>query len=180
MSLTMMDDKPLVPPSAEPESPVLADDAILAAPSSSPAPLPPSTSSPVPGPQRESPLRNVFLGSRGIYPGTRWLIYLAMAFVLFEVEAWLITSFRSHMSDLWWRLIIEVSMMLAAVLPSFVMSRIDDRPFSDFGLPPRRAFRRNFWVGSLWGIVLLSILMLALRVAGAFELRRAFPTDRVV
>ena len=60
-------------------------------------------------------------------------------------------------------------MMLAAILPSFVMARIEDRPFGDFGLPARRAFGRNFWVGTLWGIVSLSVLMLALRVAGAFE-----------
>jgi hypothetical protein len=104
-----------------------------------------------------------------MYRGTRWLIYLAMAFVIFQVEGWLVLSLRSHVSVLWWRLIIEASMMLAAILPGFVMARIEDRPFGEFGLPARRAFGRNFWVGTLWGIGSLTVLMLALRAVGAFE-----------
>ena len=58
--------------------------------------------------------------------------------------------------------------MLAAILPAFVMSRIEDRSFGDFGLPARGALRRNFWVGSLWGVVSLTVLMLGLRAFGAF------------
>ncbi|HYW40277.1 MAG TPA: type II CAAX endopeptidase family protein [Terriglobales bacterium] len=163
MSGTMMDNKPLSPSSAEPEPPVAADDAKPPAPASSPSFLMPR------GGGRESVLRDVFLGPKGIYPGTRWLIYLAMAFVIFQVEGWLAVSLRSHLSDLWWRMMIEAGMMLAAILPGFVMARIEDRPFGDFGLPARRVFGRNFWVGTLWGIGSLSVLMLALRVAGAFE-----------
>jgi len=49
------------------------------------------------------------------------------------------------------------------------MARIENRPFGDFGLPAKNAFRRNFWIGSLWGIASLSVLMIALRIAGAFE-----------
>jgi CAAX protease family protein len=119
--------------------------------------------------RRESPLRDIFVGPNGIYPGTRWLIYLAMAWTLFEIEAWLIMSIQSRLSTLWWRMITEASLMLASVLPAFVMARIEDRRFGDFGLPARCAFRRNFWVGTLWGLVSLTVLMLALRVAGAFE-----------
>jgi uncharacterized protein len=119
--------------------------------------------------RRESPLRDVFLGPEGMYPGTRWLMYLALAWTVFQVEGWLLVSLRSHLGLLWWRMTIEAGMMLAAVLPAFVMARVEDRPFGEFGLPARFALRRNFWVGTVWGIVSLSILMLALRVAGAFE-----------
>ena len=49
------------------------------------------------------------------------------------------------------------------------MARIESRPFGDFGLPARRAFGRNFWVGTFWGIASLSVLMLVLRVLGAFN-----------
>jgi len=168
-----MDTKPLSPSSAEPEPPVA--DAELAASSSSPESLPASplssesSSLSTTGTRREFPLRDVFLGSKGMYPGTRWLIYLAMGFVIFQLEGWLVLSFRSHVSVLWWRMMIEASMMLAAILPGFVMARIEDRPFGDFGLPARRAFGRNFWVGTLWGIGSLSVLMLALRGVGVFQ-----------
>src|ERR1700737_4833324 len=92
MSGTMMDNKPLLPSSSEPDPPLTADDAtgtassISPAPSPSSLPSPPPSSSPTIGARRESPLRDVFVGARGIYPGTRWLIYLAMAFVIFQLE----------------------------------------------------------------------------------------------
>jgi uncharacterized protein len=163
MSGTMMDNKPLLPPTAEPvEKSVTSKDAGSNLPAFSPSP---STVAE----DRESPLRDVLVGPNGIYPGTRWLIYLAMALTVFQVEAWLLTPVRSHMSELWFRMAMETSMMLAAILPGFVMARVEGRPFSDFGLPARQAFGRNFWVGCLWGIASLSILMLALRIAGAFE-----------
>ncbi|MGA7566934.1 MAG: type II CAAX endopeptidase family protein [Terriglobales bacterium] len=104
-----------------------------------------------------------------MYPGTRWLIYLAMAFVVFQLEGWLMISLRPHLGILWQRLMMESSMMVAAIVPGFAMARIEKCPFGDFGLPPLRAFRRNFWVGTLWGIVSLSVLMLALRFAGVFQ-----------
>ncbi len=119
--------------------------------------------------RRESVLRDVFAGPDGIYAVPRWLIYLAMAFVVFQVEGWLVVSLQSHLNALWWRMIVEASMMLAAILPGFLMAHIEGRSFGDFGLPARRAFGRNFWVGTLWGIASLSVLMLGLRVAGAFE-----------
>jgi uncharacterized protein len=111
----------------------------------------------------------VFLGPSGLYPGTRWLIYLAMAFVVFQVEGWLIASLHSHVNVYWWRLMVEASMMLAAILPGSAMARIEGCRFGDFGLPAQRAFGRNFWVGTLWGIASLSILMLVLRTAGVFR-----------
>jgi membrane protease YdiL (CAAX protease family) len=179
MSGTMMDNKPLSPSSAEPDPPLAADDAKPTASSFSPASLPsslpssllssPPSSSATAGARRKSPLRDFFVGPDGIYAVPRWLIYLAIAFVFFQMEVWLLTSLRPHLSDLSWRMIIEASMMLAAILPGFAMARIEDRPFGDFGLPARHAFGRNFWVGTLWGIVSLSVLMLALRVAGAVE-----------
>jgi membrane protease YdiL (CAAX protease family) len=170
MSGTMMDNKPLSPSSAEPELPVADDDAKPTAPSVSPAPSPLSLPSlPTTSDGHDSLLRGVFLGPKGIYLGARWLIYLAMAWIVFQAEGWLVVSLQSYLSVLWWRMTIEGSMMLAAILPGFVMARIEGRPFGDFGLPLRRAFGRNFWVGTLWGIASLSVLMLVLRVTGAFE-----------
>jgi len=170
-----MDNEPLLPFSAEPEPTAPMGDAEPDESSVSPASLlssPPSalsSSLSTSGARHESPLLAVFIGPRGIYPGTRWLIYLAMAFVVFQVEGWLLLSLRSHVSVLCWRMMTEGSLMLAVILPGFVMARIEGSPFGDFGLPARSAFGRNFWMGTLWGIAALSVLMLALRVLGAFE-----------
>jgi membrane protease YdiL (CAAX protease family) len=164
MSGSMMDNKPLLPASVEPAVESGAPDD---AGSNRPAVVAPQSA--VANDRGESPLRDVLVGPHGIYPGTRWLIYLAMAFVVFQVEGWLLMPLRSHMSGLWFRMVIEISMMLAAILPGFVMAGIEDRPFGDFGLPRRQAFGRNFWIGTLWGIASLSVLILALRIVGAFE-----------
>jgi len=158
-----MDHEPLSPTAAEPEPPVAANAA------TSTAPLLLSASLSTKSGSQESPLRGVLLGPEGIHPVARWLIYLAMAWVVLQVEGWLVVSLRSDQGVLWWRMTIEASLMLAAILPGFVMARIESRPFGDFGLPARRAFGRNFWAGSLWGIASLSVLMLALRLTGSFE-----------
>jgi uncharacterized protein len=174
MYVMMMDNKPSSPSSAEPQAPMPMDDTNPNVPSSSPASLATTTtslssSSSTPSAGRESPLRDIFIGPKGMYPGTRWLIYLAAAFFIFQIEGWLILSLRSRVSVLWWGMIVEATMMLAAILPGFLMARVEGRRFGDFGLPARRAFGRNFWVGTLWGIGSLSILMLGLRFTGAFE-----------
>jgi uncharacterized protein len=133
------------------------------------AEIPGVTSPTVTGTRRESPLRDVFLGPTGLYPGTRWLIYLASAFVVFQVEGWLVLPFKPQLGVLWWRLVIEAGMMLAAIVPGFAMARIEGCSFADFGLPAQRALGKNFWIGTLWGIASLTVLMLILRIAGAFE-----------
>ncbi len=92
-----------------------------------------------------------------------------MGWVVFQIEGWLVASFQTHLNNAWSRLTVETCMALAAIVPAFVMARIDRQPFGNFGLPARRAFGRNFWVGALWGIGSLSVLMLILRARGGFE-----------
>ena len=121
-------------------------------------------------PRRENPLLSVFVGPNGLYPGTRWLIYLSIGYVLFRLLADFVHGLHSQAGGpIWWGAITEGALVLAAIVPAFIMTRIEGRPFGEFGLPVRNAFRRNFWVGTLWGIVSLTILMLLLRLTGAFE-----------
>jgi uncharacterized protein len=112
----------------------------------------------------------VSAGPEGLYPGVRWLIYIAMGFVvilLFGAGMHIVHPHRG--GPVWWQMVSEVGLMLAAILPGFVMARIEGRPFGEFGLPARGAFGRNFWVGALWGISSLTALMLVLRAAGVFS-----------
>ena len=164
MSGTMMDNKPLSPSSAEPEPPVTADDAkpICVCVFTGVFAVVSSTASV----RRESALRDIFVGPDGTLSGHTLADLPGDGAGRFQVEGWLVASLRSHLSVLWWRMTIEAGMMLAAILPGFVMARIEGRPFGDFGLPARGAFGRNFWVGTLWGIASLSVLMLVLRVDG--------------
>ena len=161
---TPMDTNPR-PSSGEPSTLGPSSDS---APLASPAPsvLGPSTLAEV---RRESPFREVFVGPDGMYAGTRWLIYLLMGGAVLVIEGALMRFVHPEAgAPVWWGMVTQIIMLLAAILPGFAMARIEDRPFGDFGLPARVAFGRNFWAGTLWGIAALTVLMFGLRAAGAF------------
>lgn len=158
MFQTPMDINPLSP-SPEQSTPIAAS-----------SPAPPATLAPSPVVEvRESPFRDVFVGPDNLYPGTRWLIYLVFGGIVLLIEGAILHFVRSFANGaVWWGMVAETSMLLAAIVPGFVMAKIEGCSFGEFGLPARQAFGRNFWVGTLWGIASLSILMLVLRAVGAF------------
>jgi len=59
----------------------------------------------------------------------------------------------------------------AALLAAWIMSKIERRPFVEYGLPLRRMFRKHFWQGALWGFggSLLMVILLRLFGAASFE-----------
>jgi membrane protease YdiL (CAAX protease family) len=116
-----------------------------------------------------SPFAEIFGGPDSLYPGARWLIYVGMALLLFGLFNSVMNSFRPQPVPLWWTMVGELRMMLAAVLPGFAMARIEGRSFGDFGLPAKSAFGRDFWAGAVWGIASLSALMVVLRILGVFS-----------
>ncbi len=170
MSRTIMDTNPLPPRAREPES--TGDSAshsaeIARAPITiqfgDAPPTPPSANDSASSSEQTLQLPR-------LYSGARWLIYLAMAYVTFEVLGFLLAGLHSDPVPPWWPVAAELRMMLAAVLPGFAMARIEGRSFGDFGLPAKQAFRRDFWMGAIWGIASLTVLMLALAAFGAFSL----------
>jgi membrane protease YdiL (CAAX protease family) len=98
------------------------------------------------------------------------VIYLALAFLVYTVLEWLTQSIRAEAAgSLAGSMTWEFSVMTAAILPAFAMARIECRSIGDFGLPGRLAFGRNFWGGAAWGIASLTVLMITLRLCGAYE-----------
>ena len=160
MAGTIMDTNPPPPTLLEPEQPASSEPTALTAP----------VPSLIIQPRRENPLLEVFVGPNGLYPGTRCLIYLAMFGGLLLLFLTLLRVVHPQRGGpVWWSMVGEIGLLLSAILPAFVMARIEGRSFAEFGLPAGSAFRRNFWVGTLWGIASLTILMVVLRLAGAFE-----------
>ena len=72
------------------------------------------------------------------------------------------------MAQIWKSVIGEGALIVSGFIPGFVMARIENRPFGAYGLPKETAFGRLFWIGMLWGIVALEVLMVTLRIAGVF------------
>src|SRR5258708_19658429 len=148
MSGTLMDTNPL-PPAPSEQLPTSPSDAV-------------SPDLPVPSfyarPQGENPLLDIFLGPHGLYPGTRWLIYLALCGIVLGVFG----AIRHYVhaprgGSIWWGLLPQASVVIAVILPGLVMALGENRPFGDFGLPARTAFPRNFWLASLSAIFSLRV-----------------------
>ena len=154
MSGTLMDTNSPPPANAGP-SPIQPSETATVLP---PPPLLPP---PVPPDSRLRRIGVAFL---------HWLIYLAMFGILLGGLGVFMRFAHPHRGGpVWWGMVALSGAVLATILPALVMARIENRPFGEFGLPATSAFRRNFWVGTLWGFASLSVLMLVLRAAGAFE-----------
>jgi uncharacterized protein len=113
-------------------------------------------------------MQRVFLGRNGLRSIWRlvlyFLIYRALRFCLFV----LLASSLSDALFLWRQTAAELGLAIIALAPALLMSRIEGRAFNCYGLPPGKAFGKLFWVGTLWGIVSLTLLLLALRGTHVF------------
>jgi len=114
----------------------------------------------------------IFLGPHGVRLGWTIALYLVLALLVEEVFRWLGASVFSHPHGtmrLWQQLYTEFSLAVAAFTPALLLARIEDRSVDDYGLPRREAFRRNFWVGVLWGFVSITALLVLMAGVGVYS-----------
>jgi uncharacterized protein len=133
----------------------------------SPAPVPPF--------REPSGLEVIFVGPQGVRAGWRLAIYLAL-FLLFvtilENAGLLLHLLHSPKVELLTaRDFFSQELMLAvsAVAATLIMSRLEQRPFGDYGMPWRGAFRGRFWRGAGWGAAQVTILMLLIAALGGYS-----------
>ena len=141
---------------------------------------PPSSSDPQNGtptfsstpPPRLPFLHDMFIGPEGLRAGWRFLLYLTMGGTILYVLGWtlepLLNSHVHGTARLWASLAEHLVLVTGVVVPAFIMGRIERRPFDAYGLPRRNAFEKLFWVGAVWGLVSITILLVVMRGAGAF------------
>ncbi len=55
-------------------------------------------------------------------------------------------------------------------LATWLMSRKEQRPLDDYGIPLRQAFGKRFWEGTVWGFAMLSAILLTLHKFGHFQI----------
>jgi membrane protease YdiL (CAAX protease family) len=126
---------------------------------------------PVPSPVPALPSgHSAFLGPDGLRPGWGVLLYLGMGGILFFLLLGLNRLVASRAAGaLWAQLVTNVVLVIASLVPALVMAKVEKRPFGAYGLPRQDAFRSQFWIGMVWGITTLSVLMLAMRGIGVFS-----------
>lgn len=118
------------------------------------------------------PAHWLFEGPDGLRAGWRIFVYLGMGAVIFFLLSAFVSVIPDRASGIWRDMFMEAVMAISALLPGFVMARIENRPFGVYGLPGRNAFGKQFWLGAVWGIASFSFLMLLLRGIGVFTLGR--------
>ena len=103
--------------------------------------------------------------------GWRLLTYIACAFFTVYLTMWFGASFFREpggRAALWQEMYAQTALALGVLLPGLLMARIEGTNVDDYGLPRRQAFGKMFWVGAVWGLVSITVLMLVLRGVHAF------------
>ena len=114
-------------------------------------------------------LANIFVGPEGLRPGWGLLLYVALFRLLILASQGLLRPNLHHLDGtVWHDLVKNAVIVFSLILPAFVMSRIEKRPFGSYGLAARGAFGTMFTWGLVWGFVALSMLLAMLRGAHAF------------
>ena len=119
-----------------------------------------------------SPKTNLFVGEHGLRAGWRLLIYTALVVglsilintiirVVFHPQRGAITG--------WVVLEQELFGFLLVFGVAVIMSRIEHRPVGAYGLPAREIFGRKFWLGFLFGLAEISLLIGLIGAFGGYK-----------
>src|SRR5581483_10849047 len=128
----------------------------------------PASESNLAGPPSPSLIQSVFIGPAGLRAGWRFAIYLLACFVLLRALSLIIGFLFPRLQGLWALFAGECQLLVAAIVPAGALSRVERRPFGSYGLSRERAFGAFFWAGALWGLVSITVLLVAMRGFGAF------------
>ena len=121
-----------------------------------------------------SSVGEIFWNERELRAGWRLLIYLVLFFGLTTggsvLALRLRLPFATH-NDVSppGLLVEEVIMMLAAFASATILGVLEGRPFGAYGLPRAAAFRRRFWQGILWGLAMITAMILLIRLLGGYS-----------
>jgi membrane protease YdiL (CAAX protease family) len=121
-----------------------------------------------PPPTSAERIHAIFVGPEGLRTGWRLFVYLFLAAVLFLLSQALLSSLRS-LGFLRLLFLDKALFVLEVTVPAAFMARMEQRPFGAYGLPPRGILSKNFWIGGLWGMGAVSLLVLLLALAGAYD-----------
>src|SRR5208282_2119575 len=126
-------------------------------------------------------LKPIFVGPNGLRAGWRLLLFLALFAVLFGsfvlIKAGGPQGFRekyrnqSHITIT--PLVMgesEAITLLFLCGAAVIMSKVEHRKFSEYGLPLRQALRKDFWIGSSMGFLAISGTLLTIFLLHGFRI----------
>jgi uncharacterized protein len=120
-----------------------------------------------------SPVKKIFFGKDGLRAGWSLLLFIAFVLLIGKVFNLLAHHFfhpaptRRGAPQPLSRVLIPDGMNFAVIaLSAFLVSLIEKRPFAAYGLGSMRGRVGQFLIGSLWGGILLSALIVTLKLTG--------------
>ncbi len=148
----------------------------------------PSTAQPneLPAPPRPSLVRRIFVGRDGLRAGWSILLFIAMFAACTYTVHVVVTKFHHPAANaaqvsedkVKSTIINEALIFVVVLFVTWIMSKIERRPNSAYGLGGTRKMAR-FFAGLLWGVLCLSLLVLILWKKGllVFDSRLLFGGD---
>lgn len=116
---------------------------------------------------------SIFVGPNGLRAGWRLLIFGAIFFALAYAASRVVDGamhrLRADENTPLGAMIVMGGFSVVVLLASWVMAKIEGRSLAAYGLPWRRAFCGQFWQGAAISFASLTILLLVLRLSGAFS-----------
>ena len=120
----------------------------------------------------QSLLQTAFMGPNGLRAGWRLLVYLLLAFVLRRSATFVIqhiSPIRDWLASQSAAVIAagplvfgEIVSFLVVLIPALVMTKIEKRPFGEYGLPVETAFGKKFWQGIPFGFAMMTLLIISI------------------
>lgn len=115
-------------------------------------------------------IRSLFVGPHGLRALWRLLLFILAFQIAAGVLQLLILRVLGYHPAPGWQpgdfLLAEGISLAAVAVATLVMARVDGRSALDYGFPRARAFRGDFWLGVLWGMVAVGLLLSAIVLAG--------------
>jgi hypothetical protein len=105
-------------------------------------------------------MKTIFVGPQGIRAGWRFAIFVFLLFGFSKLFFWLLTVLAHYQEHPGW---FPTDFLFDG------MSKLERRPFLEYGLPWRPMFRKHFWQGALWGLAASSLM-----INSAQAIRRRF------
>lgn len=126
-------------------------------------------------------IRNIFIGPGGIRAGWRFLMFVAvfvvLQYIIVQRGLRLVPAFRQLAKEAQtggvltpqFEFVFESALLAVTLLATWIMGRVEKRPFGTYGIPLESAFRKLFWQGVLWGLAFETAEVLAIYSFGGYS-----------
>lgn len=123
-------------------------------------------------PPPPSHVSNLFCDENGLRAGWRFFVYLLIVLGSGAITAIVVWSFLvppRGMATPSNRLLEEVVGFALVYGAALIMSRLERRPVGEYGLPVREAFGGKFWLGFLFGLLEVTLLVGLIAAFGGYS-----------